>query len=350
MVRGLFAGSAATGPDCQPSWSAQRRISGPGLSTRRIARRSVAYGDSDAYSDSSGHGASAGSGEAFARLSTGSAGSAGRPGGVLAVGLLGPLEVSVDGRPVVLTAGRLRALLAVLAMSAGQAVSVDRLAAAVWADGLPRNVRRSLQTYLARLRGALGAESIATTAAGYVLRTESDHVDALRFGRLLEAASAASDAVAERARLSEALGLWRGRPFEGVASEWLTLSETPWLLERYLTALERRLDLDIAARRHGELAAELGELTAQYPLRESLWARLLIVLDRCGRQAEALTRYEMIRERIADELGADPGPELRGIHADLLAGRPLPHPGSAGAARWPCGQSSGQCGHRAESA
>jgi DNA-binding SARP family transcriptional activator len=251
---------------------------------------------------------------------------------VVAIGVLGPFEVSVDGRPVRLTARRLRALLAMLALSAGSAVSVERLAAAAWATGLPRNVRRSVQTYMTRLRSALGAEVIGTSAAGYVLHAESDDVDALRFGRLLRAASAASNTAGERALLTEALDLWRERPFQDVSSEWLERVEAPPLLERYLNARERRLDLDIAAGRHGELVAELRELTALYPLREPMWARLLIALDRCSRRAEALARYEMIRARIADELGADPGPELRRIHADLLRERP---PRSNHCVTWP---------------
>ncbi|MFA1538241.1 AfsR/SARP family transcriptional regulator [Actinomadura monticuli] len=246
----------------------------------------------------------------------------GRRRAVLSVGLLGPLAVSLDERPVSLTAGRLRALLAMLALSSGQAVSVERLATAVWAaEELPGNARRSVQTYIARLRSALGADSIGSRPAGYVLRADPEHVDALRFGRLLRAASAASDAAQERARLAEALALWRGRPLEGVPSGPLVESETPWLVESYLAALERRVDLDISAGRHGELVVELSALTARYPLRESLWARLLIVLCRSGRQADALARYEAVRVRIADEIGADPNPTLRRIHADLLARR-----------------------------
>jgi DNA-binding SARP family transcriptional activator len=259
----------------------------------------------------------------------------GRPRGMVAINVLGPFEVSVDGRPVPVTASRQRALLATLAMSAGQTVSFDRLATAVWSTDLPDNVRRSMQTYLTRLRNALGPESIGTRAAGYVVHAEPDHVDALRFGRLLEAASAAPSITDERALLTEALVLWRGRPFEGVPSRWLEEAEAPPLIERYLTALERRIDLDIAAGRHGELVAELRELTAAYPLREPMWARLLVVLDRCGRQAEALARYETIRTRIADELGAFPGPELRRIHADLLNGRSPRPDHDAGAAMWP---------------
>jgi tetratricopeptide (TPR) repeat protein len=104
-------------------------------------------------------------------------------------------------------------------------------------------------------------------------------------------------------------------------SAWLEDSEAPRLVEGYLAAVERRVDLDLADGRHGELVAQLQELVARYPLRESLWVRLLVVLDRGGRQAEALERYETIRVRLAEELGADPGPDLQRIHADLLAGR-----------------------------
>jgi DNA-binding SARP family transcriptional activator len=208
-------------------------------------------------------------------------------------------------------------------MSAGDVVSVDRLAAAVWADDLPGNVRRSIQTYMTRLRSALGGTVIGTRPAGYVLYAETAEVDALRFRRLLTAASLTSDPACERASLAGALELWRGRPFEGVPSERLEEAEAPRLTEQYLTALERRMDLDLAAGRHTELAAELEGATAQHPLRESLWVRLLVVLDRCGRQAEALARYGTIRARIADELGVDPSPELRRIYADLVAGRPI---------------------------
>jgi DNA-binding SARP family transcriptional activator len=236
----------------------------------------------------------------------------------LDIRLLGPMEVCVDGRPVALSAGRLRTLLAVMAMSAGSVVSVDRLAAAAWGEELPDNVRRSVQTYVARLRSVLGTGAIATEPAGYALLAEPERVDALRLLRLVGAAAAAPDAPAERARLTEALTLWRGAPFEGVRSAWLRESEEPRLVEARLAAVERRVDLDLAEGRHGDMVAELRDLTARHPLRESLWARLIVVLGRGGRQAEALERYETIRIRIRDELGVDPGPELRRIHLGLL--------------------------------
>jgi DNA-binding SARP family transcriptional activator len=247
----------------------------------------------------------------------------------LEVGLLGPLRVSVAGRPVELPAGRLPALLAVLALSAGRAVPVERLATAVWGEDLSVDARANVQSNVRRLRRLLGAELVATRGGGYALEVEPDRVDALRFVRLLDLAASAPDPATQRDRLVEALALWRGTPFDGVRSDWLEQTQAPWLQERQLAGLERRIDLDLAGGAPADLAAELGELTGRHPLRESLWVRLLVALERAGRPAEALERYQAIRVRLAEELGTDPGPELQRVHADLLAGRPPAPPGSA---------------------
>jgi DNA-binding SARP family transcriptional activator len=154
-----------------------------------------------------------------------------------------------------------------------------------------------------------------------VLHAEPDQVDALRFLRLVDAADAAPDVRTERTRLEEALALWRGVPFEGLRSGWLADMEAPRLVERYLAAVERRADLDLAAGRPGPLVGQLGELLARHPLRESLWLRLLVALHRSGRRAEALQRYQVIRVHLAEELGVDPGAELQRVYADLLADR-----------------------------
>lgn len=241
---------------------------------------------------------------------------------VLAIDVLGTLAVSVDGRPVELTSPKLRALLIVLAMEAGSTVPVDRLTDALWGgDDLPENARRSVQIYIARLRNRLGSGSIATGAEGYQLCLDRGQVDVHRFTELLDLSAQAPDVDGERVRLAEAFALWRGDPFDDVSSLRLAGLRTP-LVERYLAAVERFTDLELVEGRHGAAVARLHELTALHPLRESLWARLLTALDRCGRQAEALASYEVIRQRLADELGVDPGPELRELHADLLAGRP----------------------------
>jgi DNA-binding SARP family transcriptional activator/Tfp pilus assembly protein PilF len=238
----------------------------------------------------------------------------------------------VAERPVEVTTGRLRTLLAVLALSAGRAVTVDRLAGAIWGEELPDDVRRSVRTYVTRLRSLLGAQAITNEPAGYVLHANVDDIDALRFLRLLEEAGRAPDPVAERLLLNEALTLWRGAPLEGIRSEWLDETETPRLLEQYLSALERRIDMDIADGLQADVVAELRELTARYPLRESLWVRLLTVMSLSGRHAEALEQYERVRSRIADDLGTDPGPELQAIYAKLLAGE---QPETARSARMP---------------
>src|SRR4051812_7507049 len=246
----------------------------------------------------------------------------------LTVGVLGPLRVALDGRPVALTTPRLRALLAIVAMAADQGVPSDRLATALWDGDPPDSARKAVQNYVARLRAALGEQVIDTVAAGYVLRVSPDQVDALRFLRLLDDARRAADPAAERALLGEALALWRGQPVEDVQAPWVHRSGGARLIERHLAATERRIDLELAAGHAGEdlladLVAEVTALAGRHPLRESLWLRLLVVLERSGRRAEALERYGTIRTRLADELGVDPGPELRRAHAALVAGSDL---------------------------
>jgi DNA-binding SARP family transcriptional activator len=256
--------------------------------------------------------------------------------GAPAVAMLGPLQVCVAGGPVEVPVGRLRALLAVLAMSAGQTVSVDRLVTAVWGGELHVDARANVQTNVKRLRRVLGAQVIVTRRGGYLLDVEPDQVDALRFVRLLDEAAATPNAATQRDRLVAALALWRGTPFDGVQSDWLHRTQVPRLHERYLAAVERRVDLGLREGDDGDLVAQLEELVTRFPLRESLWVRLLRVLERAGRPSEALERYERIRVHLAEELGADPGPELQQVHIDLLTGsaaRPAPTAPLGGAQR-----------------
>lgn len=232
------------------------------------------------------------------------------------------------GEPVRVT-GRPSVLLVVLAMSAGHIVSPDRLATALWGLDPPDNPRASVQTNITRLRRLIGPDLIATNSAGYLLRAGRGQIDALHFLDLLDLAASTSSPSAEHRALVEALALWRGMPFEGVRSAWLAESEAPRLVERYLAAVERRTDLALATGRYDGLVAQLRDLVTGYPLRESLWARLLSVLDLTGRRAEALEHYETIRRQLADELGADPGPQLRSIYAKLLAGDEPVHSAAA---------------------
>lgn len=235
----------------------------------------------------------------------------------LAVGVLGPWQLSVNGHPLAVT-GRLRAMLATLAMSAGEDVSIERLASAVWEEEPPGDVRRTVQVYVTRLRRLIGAPAIRTVPGGYRLDVDPDRVDAVRFLRVLDAARLAADAAPERERLAQALALWRGTPFENVRSSWLDSVVSPMLAERYLDALERRIELDLAAGRGEELVAELRELTARYPLRERLWGQLMAALYRAGRQADALHAYQRLYRILADDIGVEPGQAVRELHVKIL--------------------------------
>jgi DNA-binding SARP family transcriptional activator len=170
-------------------------------------------------------------------------------GDVLTVGVLGPLVVSVGGRPVVVSSPKLRMLLVVLAMEAGSPLSLDRLAGALWDGDLPEFVRRTTHTHLTRLRAALGVDSIVHEPGGYRLRIEPERVDALMFVRLLDAAAEASEPAVARAQLVAALNLWRGDPLTDLSSAWLD-GLRAGLVERLFAAVERRVDLDSPRGRH----------------------------------------------------------------------------------------------------
>ena len=244
----------------------------------------------------------------------------------VAIRLLGGVSLRVDCREVELGGDRIRSLLAILAMAAGGSVPTGVLVDRIWGEAQPANAGASLHTLMNRLRRVIGADLVTTGPAGYSLQIDPDQVDALLFGRLLRDAAQPTDPAEEHQAITRALKLWSGRPFEGISSEWLESSEAPRLVEQYLAAVERRIDLQRGDDLYGEVLVELRELTAAHPLRESLWVRLLRLLAQSGRTAEALELYESVRLRIADELGVDPGGELRGVHAELLAGDAPPPP------------------------
>ncbi|MFF0340890.1 BTAD domain-containing putative transcriptional regulator [Kribbella sp. NPDC004875] len=234
--------------------------------------------------------------------------------------LLGPVEVIRDGTPVARLTGRPRALLAVLALAAPEPIPVDAIGRRIWGDDPPENLRPSVQSLVFRLRRLLDPDAaIEHVGGGYALRIAPEQVDTSRFAQLTAAAARAAEPAEQRELLSAALALWRGEPFGGVESEWLDQLQVPRLTESYLSAVERRLDLDIAAGEYEHVLPELRELAAAHPLRESLWLRLLTALDKCGRPAEALTQYEELRRRLANELGTDPDARLQALYAELLA-------------------------------
>ncbi|NUT38235.1 MAG: tetratricopeptide repeat protein [Hamadaea sp.] len=247
--------------------------------------------------------------------------------GTVDVAVLGPLEIRVDGHAIEVSAGRLRALVAVLAMSAGRPVSADTLVAAVWGEQMPLDARRSVRTYMTRLRRLLGPAAIRSLPQGYLLFCRD--VDALRFQELLDAAAAAADRSAERTLLAQALALWRGSPFDGVRAVQLEQVEAARLTELYLSAVERHIDLDLAAGRDRDLVGRLRELTARHPLRERFWAQLMTALFHSGRQADALQAYQSLHRMLDDELGVAPGSAVRELHRRILLGDATPGPPTA---------------------
>ncbi|MBC7277749.1 BTAD domain-containing putative transcriptional regulator [Nocardioides sp.] len=230
--------------------------------------------------------------------------------------LLGPLLVSRAGELIEVPGRRPRTLLALLAMEAGTPVSADLLADRIWGEDLPDNPRGSLHTYIGRLRRVLGKEVVRRAAGGYILDLPRSSVDALAFVDLLDGAQGPE----AYERLEAAIELWRADPFDDSAGQSLAERTRPWLVDRYLAALEHRAELDIAAGRAAKAVADVRRVVGDHPLRESLWAVLLDALDAAGRTAEALEAFEEVRARLADELGTDPGAELRSTFTRLLSG------------------------------
>jgi DNA-binding SARP family transcriptional activator/DNA polymerase III delta prime subunit len=239
-------------------------------------------------------------------------------------GLLGVLEVRDGDRVVPVASARQRVLLACLLLRAGEAVTVDELAEAIWGDGrLPAQPRRVVQTYVTRLRKLVGGGLIRTRGAGYVLAVGPEATDVGRFELLVTQARVAGgrgDRQAEAGLLGQALGLWRGEPLADVPSAVLHHWVAARLGEQRLEALQRRIDAGLALGRHAELVGELRELTDAYPLREGFWAQLMVALSRCGRRADALSAFGRARERLVEELGIEPGAELQRLQRAILSG------------------------------
>jgi LuxR family transcriptional regulator, maltose regulon positive regulatory protein len=247
------------------------------------------------------------------------------------VRLFGELEALEGGVPVPVRGAKQRALLALLALQRGQPVSADRLIDVLWADGQAANPANALQTQIGQLRRTLGPAAIRTTEAGYALTAGPDDVDVARFEQLVamgQRLAADGEMEPASAALGEALGLRRGEPLAEFTYAGFFDAERAHLDELTLVAIESRAGADLALGRHGELAGELEALCRRYPLRERLWELLMLALYRSGRQSEALRAFTHIRDRLAGELGIDPGPALRELQARILAQDPSLAPAS----------------------
>jgi predicted ATPase/DNA-binding SARP family transcriptional activator len=239
--------------------------------------------------------------------------------------ILGPFEaVDQDGR-VALGGPRQRALLAVLVLHRGQSVSSDRLTEALWSQRAPPSARKIIQGYVSNLRKVLDDGLLVTRGQAYLLQTHPGQIDLDRFELLVTEGQRAmqdGDAASAAVRLREGLTLWRGPPLADFAYESFAQGEIARLEEARLGALGARIDADLALGRDAELIGELEALTVQQPTRERLAGQLMLALYRGGRQADALEIYRRTRRHLVDQLGLEPGPELRKLHEEILAQAP----------------------------
>jgi YVTN family beta-propeller protein len=252
---------------------------------------------------------------------------------LLEFGLLGPLGVTRAGTALPLGGRQQRAVLAVLLADAGTAVSVGRIAEAVWGERAPVGFASTVQTYVFHLREVLepsrgrGApgQLLVTESGGYRLRVSDDAIDAavfeqrIRAGQEKLARAAFAEAAAE---LSAALGLWRGEVLADLADFEFVAPIAARLTQLRQVARQSRIDADLALGRHSVVLAELDELVARHPLNEQMHAARILALYRTGRQSDALEAYGSLRTILRDELGIDPSPQLQQLHREVLAQDP----------------------------
>jgi branched-chain amino acid transport system substrate-binding protein len=225
-------------------------------------------------------------------------------------------------RALVLGGTRQRSVLALLLLDRGQTVSSDRLIDELWGDSPPADAQTALQQHVSRLRKALEPHAVLVTRApGYALEIAPEHVDLERF-RVLRAQGQAeleSGSADEAGRtLRRALGLWRGSPLSDLGNESFATTAARDLEDERLSALEVRIDADLACGRHAELVGELTLLVRAHPLRERLRAQFMLALYRSGRQSDALEAYADARQTLVADLGLEPGPELQALQQAIL--------------------------------
>jgi DNA-binding SARP family transcriptional activator len=238
--------------------------------------------------------------------------------------VLGPIEVRNAHGLVELPKGRSRPLLAMLALRAGQTVSVDQLIDELWGLSPPSTVVTALHGLISGLRKCIEPDRrdaaprlLVTRSPGYVLDVPPDCVDAHRFRALLQCARRV--AVHERAQLlHEALELWRGPALADMVFSGASSADVAQLEELRLAALEERIDADLALGRHAAVIGDLDAQVAQHPFHERFHAQLMLALYRSGRQSEAFDVWRRARTTIVDQLGIEPGPGLRRLHEAIL--------------------------------
>jgi predicted ATPase/DNA-binding SARP family transcriptional activator len=242
---------------------------------------------------------------------------------LLEIRALGPFEVLAGGTPADVGGSKRQALLAMLALRNGRPVAIDALVDGLWGEELPAAPRNALHHHVARLRAALGDGAIVGFQDGYAI--DGARVDAVRFEELLADTRAAlreGDVPAAAETVGAALELWRGPALQGLpATPWFS-AEARRLESLHVDALEEQFEVALALGEHRELTPALRAALAENPFRERLWGQLMLALYRSGRQADALETFQEARRVLADELGLEPGPDLRRLQDAILAHDP----------------------------
>lgn len=267
----------------------------------------------------------------------------------ISVRILGHFSAHLRGRSIAPSAAKQRQILALLALNSGRVVTVAELLKELWGDSPPRSCTPTLQTYILQLRHRLAKamrsgqdarQVISTHHGGYMLDSAWCTIDAVDFesmARLGRAAAEGGDYLTASEKLSEALELWQGPALTDVPIGEILELDALSLEEKRLSALERRIEADIALHRHGDVLGDLRVLTAQHPMNENLSGFLMIALYRSGHVARALEEFQRLRAILHCELGIDPSPKLEQLHQSLLARDPALEIGPAIGYRPPLG-------------
>ncbi|OMC45568.1 regulator [Mycobacterium sp. IS-2888] len=250
----------------------------------------------------------------------------------LEFGLLGPLEMSVDGTLVPLGTPKQRAVLAMLLINRNSPVGVERLITAVWEERPPSGARASIHSYVSNLRKLLsGAEIdprtvLAAAPPGYRLSIPEDACDLGRF--ITEKTAGVHAAAAGRfehasRHLTDALAQWRGPVLDDLRDFQFVDTYATSLSEEKMLAHTAKAEAELACGRAANIIAELEALTAEHPYREQLWAQLITAYYLTDRQSDALAAYRRVKTTLADDLGIDPGQTLRDLNELILRQDPL---------------------------
>ena len=237
------------------------------------------------------------------------------------IGVLGPLEVHLDGSDVPIETAKERELLSALAVRCPAAVSRAWLIDVLWGSDPPATAGRTLASHVSRLRHSIGAPTVLTEPDGYRLDPQIAHVDVIDLADLTESAEVelgAGRPTTARSRAADALALWRSAPLADVANEEIRISETVRLDELRRRATHVFVEAELALGHHQSVIGDLETVIARDPLHEPTWGQLMIALYRSGRQADALRAYQRLRQTLRVDLGIDPSPSIARIELQIL--------------------------------